>query len=35
MEEEHLPKKVIFGELVGGKGWETEKEWVECLNNDL
>lgn len=35
--EEHLPKKTTFGELVGGKTYpgRQEKEWVECLKNNL
>ena len=37
MEETKLPKRVMFGELVGGAGSAgvKEKEWMGCLLDDL
>ena len=32
MEDTRLPKRVMFGELVGGT---QEKEWMGCLLDDL
>ena len=37
MEDTRLPKRVMFGELVGGTGSAggQEKEWMGCLLDDL
>ena len=37
MEDTRLPKRVMFGELVGGavSARGQEKEWMECLLDDL
>ena len=37
MGEERLPQKVIFGELVGGKGYSggEEKGWMVYLKEDM
>ena len=37
MEEERLPQRVMFGELVGGKGYsgEQEKDWMAHLKEDM
>ena len=37
MEDARLPKRVVFGELVGGavSTGEQEKEWMGCLLDDL
>ena len=37
MEETRLPKRVMFGELVGGAGSAggQEKGWMDCLLDDL
>ena len=37
MEDTRLPKRVIFGELVGGavSAGGQEKEWMGCLLDDL
>ena len=35
--EERLPQRVMFGELVGGKGYSggQEKDWMVCLEEDM
>ena len=37
MVNERLPKRVMFGELKGGKGYvgEQEHHWMGCLEHDL
>ena len=37
MGEERLPQRVMFGELVGGKGFSggQEKDWMVCLEEDM
>ena len=37
MEDKRLPKRVMFGELVGGEvsAGGQEKEWMWCLLDDL
>ena len=37
MREERLPRMVMFGELVGGKGYSggQEKDWVAHLKEDM
>ena len=37
MGEERLPQRVMFGELVGGKGYSggQEKDWMDHLNEDM
>ena len=37
MEEGRLPKKVMFGEMIGGKGYFGGQEWgwMRCLEEDL
>ena len=35
--EERLPRRVIFGEMLGGKGYSggQEWDWMKVLENDL
>ena len=37
MDNERLPKRVMFGEVDGGKGYsgEQEQDWMDCLERDL
>ena len=37
MGEEHLPQRVVFGELVGGKDYSggQEKDWLAHLKEDM
>ena len=37
MGEERLPQRVMFGELVGGKGYSggQEKDWMAHLKEDM
>ena len=37
MGEERLPQRVMFGELVGGKGYSggQEKDWMDHLKEDM
>ena len=37
MDDERLPKRVMFGEVDGGKGYSggQEQDWVGCLERDL
>ena len=37
MGEERLPQRVMFGELVGGKGYSRgqEKDWLAHLKEDM
>ena len=37
MGKERLPQRVMFGELVGGKGYSggQEKDWLACLKEDM
>ena len=37
MGEERLPQRVMFGELVGGKGYSggQEKDWLAHLKEDI
>ena len=37
IEEEHLPQRVMFGELVGGKDYSgvQEKDWIAHLKEDM
>ena len=37
MREERLPQRVMFGELVGDKGYsgEQEKDWMAHLKEDM
>ena len=37
MDNERLPKRVMFGELEGGKGYVggPEQDWMDCLEHDL
>ena len=37
MGEERLPRRVMFGEMLGGKGYSREQEWdwMKDLDEDL
>ena len=35
MGEERLPQRVMFGELVGGKGYSGGKEWMDNLKENM
>ena len=37
MDNERLPKRVMFGEVDGGKGYSggQEQDWMACLQHDL